>query len=112
MGDAFAQISLHGGQVLSWKTEKGDELLFTSAKVHKNFAFLQQFWKLLPKISSVFLFQANSKPPHPVRGGIPICFPQVHCNGVPLDMNFLGFDLFSYKNCLFFQKKVWNSRIT
>ena len=28
------------------------------------------------------LLQANSKPPHPVRGGIPICFPQVSliCN--------------------------------
>ncbi|KAH0871062.1 hypothetical protein HID58_078084 [Brassica napus] len=49
-------ISLHGGQVLSWKTDKGDELLFTSAK-------------------------ANSKPPHPVRGGIPICFPQFGTRG-------------------------------
>ncbi|KAG7015158.1 hypothetical protein SDJN02_22791 [Cucurbita argyrosperma subsp. argyrosperma] len=30
---ASARVSLHGGQVLSWKTEKGEELLFTSTKV-------------------------------------------------------------------------------
>ncbi|KAI3691827.1 hypothetical protein L6452_31629 [Arctium lappa] len=46
-----AQVSLHGGQVLSWKNERGEELLFRSSK-------------------------ANSKPPAAVRGGIPICFPQ------------------------------------
>lgn len=45
------QVSLHGGQVLSWKNECGEELLFRSSK-------------------------ANSKPPAAVRGGIPICFPQ------------------------------------
>lgn len=27
------QVSLHGGQVLSWKTDKGEELLFMSSKV-------------------------------------------------------------------------------
>ncbi|KAL2517258.1 Galactose mutarotase-like superfamily protein [Abeliophyllum distichum] len=48
---ASARISLHGGQVLSWKTESGEELLFTSSK-------------------------AIFKPPKAVRGGIPICFPQ------------------------------------
>ncbi|KAK6137310.1 hypothetical protein DH2020_028951 [Rehmannia glutinosa] len=48
---ASARISLHGGQVRSWKTEKGEQLLFTSSK-------------------------ANLKPPAAVRGGIPICFPQ------------------------------------
>ncbi|KAI4318339.1 hypothetical protein MLD38_032061 [Melastoma candidum] len=48
---ASALISLHGGQVLSWKTDRGEELLFMSSK-------------------------AIFKPPHPVRGGIPICFPQ------------------------------------
>lgn len=26
-------MSLHGGQVLSWKTDHGEELLFTSSKV-------------------------------------------------------------------------------
>ncbi|PWA35352.1 galactose mutarotase-like superfamily protein [Artemisia annua] len=46
-----AQVSLHGGQVLSWKNERGEELLFRSSK-------------------------ANSKPPAAVRAGIPICFPQ------------------------------------
>ncbi|XP_031286635.1 putative glucose-6-phosphate 1-epimerase isoform X2 [Pistacia vera] len=48
---ASATISLHGGQVLSWRTDRGEELLFTSTK-------------------------AIFKPPHAVRGGIPICFPQ------------------------------------
>lgn len=48
---ASARVSLHGGQVLSWKTETGEELLFTSNKAIFN-------------------------PPKPVRGGIPICFPQ------------------------------------
>ncbi|KAK9277374.1 hypothetical protein L1049_006917 [Liquidambar formosana] len=48
---ASARVSLHGGQVLSWRTERGEELLFTSSK-------------------------AIFKPPAAVRGGIPICFPQ------------------------------------
>lgn len=48
---ASAKISLHGGQVMSWKNEQGEELLFTSSK-------------------AVF------KPPKAMRGGIPICFPQ------------------------------------
>ncbi|KAG8375064.1 hypothetical protein BUALT_Bualt10G0061200 [Buddleja alternifolia] len=48
---ASARVSLHGGQVLSWKTDRAEELLFTSSK-------------------------ANFKPPAAVRGGIPICFPQ------------------------------------
>ena len=29
----YMQISLYGGQVLSWKNEQGDELLFMSSKV-------------------------------------------------------------------------------
>ncbi|CAA0812116.1 Galactose mutarotase-like superfamily protein [Striga hermonthica] len=48
---ASVWVSLHGAQVRSWKTEKGEELLFTSSK-------------------------AIYKPPAAVRGGIPICFPQ------------------------------------
>ncbi|KAK8521135.1 hypothetical protein V6N12_005047 [Hibiscus sabdariffa] len=48
---ASARVSLHGGQVLSWRADRGEELLFTSSK-------------------AVF------KPPYAVRGGIPICFPQ------------------------------------
>lgn len=31
------QVSLHGGQVLSWKTERGEELLFSSSKVNEVF---------------------------------------------------------------------------
>ncbi|XAR70212.1 Glucose-6-phosphate 1-epimerase [Bertholletia excelsa] len=53
---ASARVSLHGGQVLSWKTDRGEELLFTSSK-------------------------AIFKPPAAVRGGIPICFPQFGNNG-------------------------------
>ncbi|KAK4262851.1 hypothetical protein QN277_028355 [Acacia crassicarpa] len=49
-GDS-ARVSLYGGQVLSWKNERGEELLFTSSK-------------------------AIFSPPKAVRGGIPICFPQ------------------------------------
>lgn len=48
---ASARVSLHGGQVTSWRNEQGEELLFTSSK-------------------------AIFKPPKAVRGGIPICFPQ------------------------------------
>ncbi|OMO79692.1 Aldose 1-/Glucose-6-phosphate 1-epimerase [Corchorus capsularis] len=48
---ASTRVSLHGGQVLSWRTDRGEELLFTSSK-------------------------AIFKPPYAVRGGIPICFPQ------------------------------------
>ncbi|GMY23821.1 putative glucose-6-phosphate 1-epimerase [Fagus crenata] len=48
---ASARVSLHGGQVTSWRNEHGEELLFTSSK-------------------------AILKPPKAMRGGIPICFPQ------------------------------------
>ncbi|EEF50625.1 aldose 1-epimerase, putative [Ricinus communis] len=48
---ASARVSLHGGQVVSWRNEQGEELLFTSSK-------------------------AIFKPPKAMRGGIPICFPQ------------------------------------
>ncbi|KAL5203462.1 hypothetical protein ABZP36_014414 [Zizania latifolia] len=47
----YARVSLHGGQVVSWRNDRGEELLFTSSK-------------------AVF------KPPKAMRGGIPICFPQ------------------------------------
>ncbi|KAG8659067.1 putative glucose-6-phosphate 1-epimerase isoform X3 [Manihot esculenta] len=49
-------VSLYGGQVLSWKTDQGEELLFTSSK-------------------------AIFRPPNPVRGGILICFPQFGNSG-------------------------------
>ncbi|KAK6920036.1 Aldose 1-/Glucose-6-phosphate 1-epimerase [Dillenia turbinata] len=45
------RVSLHGGQVISWRNDQGEELLFTSSK-------------------------AIFKPPKAMRGGIPICFPQ------------------------------------
>ncbi|XAR51914.1 Glucose-6-phosphate 1-epimerase [Bertholletia excelsa] len=46
-----AEVLLHGGQVVSWKNERREELLFMSSKAIK-------------------------KPPKAIRGGIPICFPQ------------------------------------
>ncbi|KAK3024242.1 hypothetical protein RJ639_043618 [Escallonia herrerae] len=48
---ASAKVSLHGGQITSWRNDRGEELLFTSSK-------------------------AIFKPPKAMRGGIPICFPQ------------------------------------
>lgn len=48
---ASARVSLFGGQVISWRNERGEELLFTSSK-------------------------AIFKPPKAMRGGIQICFPQ------------------------------------
>ncbi|XP_076951772.1 putative glucose-6-phosphate 1-epimerase isoform X1 [Bidens hawaiensis] len=48
---ASAKVSLHGGQVVSWRNERGEELLFAS---HKE----------------------NGKGPKATRGGITVCFPQ------------------------------------
>ncbi|KNA06251.1 hypothetical protein SOVF_182860 [Spinacia oleracea] len=45
------EVLLYGGQVVSWKNERREEMLFMSTKA---------IWK----------------PPKAVRGGIPICFPQ------------------------------------
>ncbi|KAK6159071.1 hypothetical protein DH2020_006385 [Rehmannia glutinosa] len=45
------EIYFYGAHVTSWKNEHGEELLFVSSK-------------------------AIFKPPKPIRGGIPICFPQ------------------------------------
>ncbi|KAJ4880392.1 Galactose mutarotase-like superfamily protein [Raphanus sativus] len=46
------EVYLYGGQVTSWKNEKGEELLFMSSK-------------------------AIFKPPKAIRGGIPVLFPQL-----------------------------------
>lgn len=48
---ASARVSLHGGQVISWRNDRGEELLFTSNK-------------------------GILKAPKAMRGGIPLCFPQ------------------------------------
>ncbi|KAF3534480.1 hypothetical protein DY000_02038366 [Brassica cretica] len=52
------EVYLYGGQVTSWKNEKGEDLLFMSTK-------------------------AIFKPPTPIRGGIPVLFPQ-YANTGPL----------------------------
>ncbi|XP_073038959.1 putative glucose-6-phosphate 1-epimerase [Primulina eburnea] len=48
---ASARVNLNGGQVISWRNHRGEELLFNSSK-------------------------ANFKVPKTVRGGISACFPQ------------------------------------
>ncbi|KAL5708893.1 glucose-6-phosphate 1-epimerase [Ranunculus cassubicifolius] len=53
---ALARVSLHGGQIVSWRNDRGEELLFTSNK-------------------AIFKF------PKAMRGGIPICFPQFGNSG-------------------------------
>lgn len=53
-----AKVSLYGGQITSWRNEKGEELLFTSSK-------------------------AIFKPPKAIRGGISTCFPQFGNCGSP-----------------------------
>ncbi|XP_042502682.1 putative glucose-6-phosphate 1-epimerase isoform X1 [Macadamia integrifolia] len=50
-GGSTAEVLLYGGQVVSWKNERREELLFMSSKA---------IWK----------------PPKAIRGGIPVCFPQ------------------------------------
>uniref|UniRef100_A0A1J3DSS7 glucose-6-phosphate 1-epimerase n=1 Tax=Noccaea caerulescens TaxID=107243 RepID=A0A1J3DSS7_NOCCA len=50
------EVYLYGGQVTSWKNEKGEELLFMSSK-------------------------AIFEPPTPIRGGIPVLFPQYSNTG-------------------------------
>ncbi|KAK8959180.1 hypothetical protein KSP40_PGU008129 [Platanthera guangdongensis] len=49
--ESFFQVCLYGGQIISWRNERGEELLFTSCK-------------------------ANLKPPKALRGGVSIYFPQ------------------------------------
>ncbi|KAG6597104.1 hypothetical protein SDJN02_09747, partial [Cucurbita argyrosperma subsp. argyrosperma] len=61
---ASARISLHGGQVCSWRNDQGEELLFTSSK-------------------------AIFKPAKAMRGGIPICFPQFGNCGTPEQHGFV-----------------------
>ncbi|GAU13615.1 hypothetical protein TSUD_347190 [Trifolium subterraneum] len=57
---ASARVSLHGAQVISWRNEHGEELLFTSSKT-------------------------ISKTLKATRGGIPICFPQFgNCGSMEL----------------------------
>ncbi|KAK3152279.1 hypothetical protein QOZ80_2BG0156770 [Eleusine coracana subsp. coracana] len=51
------EVYLYGGQVTSWKSNSGQQLLFVSHKAH-------------------------FKPPKAIRGGIQICFPQLGNHGV------------------------------
>ncbi|CAI7753988.1 unnamed protein product [Closterium sp. NIES-53] len=51
-GGATAEVFFHGGHVTSWKHDGKEENLFMSSK-------------------------AIFKPPKAIRGGIPVCFPQL-----------------------------------
>lgn len=51
-----AEVLLYGGQVMSWKNDRREQLLFRSTK-------------------------ALTKSPKTIRGGIPICFPQFGNSG-------------------------------
>jgi glucose-6-phosphate 1-epimerase len=53
-----AEVHLHGGHVISWTSAGGEELLFLSRESH--FA-----------------------PDKPIRGGIPVCFPQFGAGALP-----------------------------
>ncbi|XP_030500760.2 putative glucose-6-phosphate 1-epimerase isoform X1 [Cannabis sativa] len=70
---ASVRVSLHGGQVRSWMNERGHEMLFTSSK-------------------------AIFKPPKPVRGGIPICFPQFGSSGTLEQHGFVRNKIWSIDN--------------
>uniref|UniRef100_A0A0E0HIN9 glucose-6-phosphate 1-epimerase n=1 Tax=Oryza nivara TaxID=4536 RepID=A0A0E0HIN9_ORYNI len=76
---AYARVSLHGGQVLSWRNDRGEELLFTSSKCSATgILFHGSFTGLNTQFLDV---QAIFKPPKAMRGGIPICFPQFGNSG-------------------------------
>lgn len=68
------QVLLYGGQVISWKNEREEELLFVSNK-------------------------ALFKPPKAIRGGIPICFPQFGSFGSLEQDGFARNRLWSIDSC-------------
>lgn len=51
-----ALVSLHGGQVLSWRTSDGREQLYCAASLHETLA--------------------SGWPGRALRAGVPVCFPQ------------------------------------
>ncbi|KAH9313029.1 hypothetical protein KI387_028064, partial [Taxus chinensis] len=69
-----AQILLYGGQVISWRNEHGEDLIFVSNK-------------------------ALFKPPKAIRGGIPICFPQFGSFGSLEQHGFARNRMWAIDNC-------------
>ncbi|KAL7115249.1 hypothetical protein ACP275_04G172800 [Erythranthe tilingii] len=70
-----AEILLYGGQVISWMNQRGEELLFQSER-------------------TVF------EPPHPIRGGIPICFPRFFGYGDVEDHGFARTRMWRLENLI------------
>ncbi|XP_074383662.1 putative glucose-6-phosphate 1-epimerase isoform X2 [Apium graveolens] len=73
-GGSSAQVLLYGGQVISWKNEQGDELLFKSSK-------------------------PTGKSPKSIKGGISICFPQLGTSGASEKQGSSRSKLWSLDNC-------------
>ncbi|XP_052196824.1 putative glucose-6-phosphate 1-epimerase isoform X1 [Diospyros lotus] len=69
-----AEVLLYGGQVVSWKNERREELLFMSSK-------------------------AVRKPPKAIRGGMPVCFPQFANCGSLEQHGFARNKLWSLDDC-------------
>ncbi|KAF8390499.1 hypothetical protein HHK36_025025 [Tetracentron sinense] len=73
-GGSSAEVLLYGAQVVSWKNERKEELLFMSRKV---------IWK----------------PPKAIRGGITVCFPQFGNFGALEQHGFARNRLWSLDSC-------------
>lgn len=50
------QVLLYGGQVVSWKNERKEELLFMSSKVNKDYSFAFSTYKLNQLTEALLLF--------------------------------------------------------
>ncbi|KAL1807281.1 hypothetical protein ACET3Z_030349 [Daucus carota] len=73
-GGSSAQVQLFGGQVVSWKNEQGEELLFKSSK-------------------------ATGKSPKPFKGGISVCFQQFGNSGSSGHQGSSSSKFWSLDNC-------------
>ncbi|KAG5563388.1 hypothetical protein RHGRI_005966 [Rhododendron griersonianum] len=58
--NGIEQVSLHGGQVLSWKTDRGEELLFTSSKFGNRGALEQHGFAR----NKIWVIDSNPPPLH------------------------------------------------
>ncbi|PHU16344.1 hypothetical protein BC332_17549 [Capsicum chinense] len=80
-GQIPPKVLFQGGQVVSWKNERREEMLFRSNKHNVNILRMSNFpvYTYVAISASVTLWIAFAtlwKPPKAIRGGIPISFPQ------------------------------------